>query len=178
MSKSDNYPPALTAQEVESIQTLYRAFTEKNSSLVDLACAPEWQDIPPAPGQAAGPDGLKELMPMFFRCFPDLKIVVHEIVGSHERAGVRASLVGTHLGEILGVPPSGQKVKIALHEAADAPSMKEHLQLMNFRREKQQGFKIPIPLGLVNLIGMENGSLFLDSSSKLTGTVTLSVFSF
>jgi steroid delta-isomerase-like uncharacterized protein len=116
MSKSDNCPPALTAQEVESIQTLYRASIEKNSSLVDLACAPEWQDIPLAPGQAPGPDGLKELMPMFFRCFPDLKIVVHEIVGSHERAGVRASLVGTHLGEILGVPPSGQKVEIALHE--------------------------------------------------------------
>ena len=114
-----NHPaqvPALSVEELHAIATLYRAFTDKNPDLLDEACAPDWQDIPLAPGQEPGPSGLKEMLPMFFHAFPDLKIVVHEIVGSAGRAGVRASITGTHLGDIFGVPPTGQVVDVALHE--------------------------------------------------------------
>lgn len=45
-----------------------------------------------------------------------MKIVIHEIVGSAGGAGVRARIVGTHAGEIFGVPPTGKSVEIALHE--------------------------------------------------------------
>jgi predicted ester cyclase len=108
--------PSLTREEIRSLETLYRAFTDKNLDLLDEACAPDWQDIPLAPGQGPGPDGLKKLVPEFLKAFPDLKIVVHEIVGSAGREGVRASITGTHLGEIFGVKPSGKFVDIALHE--------------------------------------------------------------
>ncbi len=108
--------PALSGEELQAIETLYRAFTDKNPDLLDEACALDWQDIPLSPGQGPGPGGLKQMLPMFFRAFPDLKVVVHEIVGSAGRAGVRASITGTHLGEIFGVPPTGQAVDVALHE--------------------------------------------------------------
>jgi predicted ester cyclase len=108
--------PALTEQEIHSIETLYRAFTDKNPDLLDEACTPDWQDIPLLPGQGPGPEGLKDLIPMFLAAFPDLKIVVHEIVGSAGHAGVRASIAGTHLGEIFGVAATGKQVDIALHE--------------------------------------------------------------
>ena len=107
---------ALFPAEVRAIETLYRAFTDKNPDLLDEACVPEWQDIPLAPGQGPGPGGLKAMLPMFFRAFPDLKIVVHEIVGSDGRAGVRASITGTHQGETFGVQPTGKPVEVALHE--------------------------------------------------------------
>jgi hypothetical protein len=106
--QSISHNPALSAEEIRSIETLYRAFTENNPDLLDEACTPDWQDIPLLPGQGSGPDGLKKLMPMFLNAFPDLKIVVHEIVGSEGRAGVRASIVGTHSGEILeSLQPEG-----------------------------------------------------------------------
>ena len=108
--------PALSGEELQAIAILYRAFTDKNPGLLDEACAPDWQDIPLGPGQGPGPDGLKAMLPMFFQAFPDLKIGVHEIVGSAGRAGVRASITGTHRGEIFGVPPTGQAVDVALHE--------------------------------------------------------------
>ena len=108
--------PALSPEEIRSLETMYRAFNENNPDLLDEACAPDWQDIPMVPGQGPGPDGLKQLIPGFLKAFPDLKIVVHELIGSAGRAGVRASLVGTHLGEIHGVKPTGQPVEIALHE--------------------------------------------------------------
>jgi predicted ester cyclase len=114
--QSISHSPALSAEEIRSIETLYRAFTESNPNLLDEACTPDWQDIPLLPGQGPGPDGLKKLMPMFLNAFPDLKIVVHEIVGSEGRAGVRASIVGTHSGEIFGVAPTGRAVEVALHE--------------------------------------------------------------
>ena len=108
--------PALSSEEIRAIETLYRAFSENNPDLLDEACTPDWQDIPLLPGQGPGPGGLKQIIPMFLRTFPDLKIVVHEIVGSAGRAGVRASIVGTHLGEVHGVKPTGKRVDMALHE--------------------------------------------------------------
>lgn len=107
---------ALTEQEMKAIENLYRAFTDKNPDLLDLACSPDWQDIPLLPGQGPGPQGLKDLIPGFLKAFPDMRIDIHEIVGAAGRAGVRASIVGTHLGEIFGVQPSGQVVNVPLHE--------------------------------------------------------------
>lgn len=115
MTQASQVSP-LSNAEIHAIETLYRAFSEKNPDLLDEACAPDWQDIPLAPGQGPGPDGLKKLIPGFLKAFPDLKIVVHEIVGSAGRAGVRASITGTHLGEIFGIKPTGKFVDVALHE--------------------------------------------------------------
>ena len=100
----------LSEQELYSIQTFYRAFTDHNPDLLDQVCAPNWQDIPLAPGQGSGPNGLKgQITSVFLSAFPDLKIVVHEIFGSPGRAGVRASITGTHLGEVMGVAPTARR---------------------------------------------------------------------
>ena len=109
-------PSALFTEETHAIETMYRAFNENRPELLNEACAPDWQDIPMVPGQEPGPDGLKKLIPGFLQAFPDLQIVVHDVIASGSRVGVRASLVGTHRGEIHGVPPTGRKVDVALHE--------------------------------------------------------------
>ncbi len=107
---------SLSEQEVQTIEKLYRAFDDKNPDLLDEVLVPDWQDIPLVPGQVAGPQGLKDQFPMLFQAFPDLKIVIHEIVGAAGHAGVRASITGTHLGGIFGVAPTGQSVDVAIHE--------------------------------------------------------------
>lgn len=106
----------LSADEKRSIETLYRAFSEQNPDLLDEACWPDWQDIPLAPGQEPGTAGFKKLMPYFFAALPDLKIEVDEIIGCSGRAGVRARMVGTHLGELFGVPASHRRLEIRLYE--------------------------------------------------------------
>ena len=107
----------LTDEEVQSLTTFYQAFTDKNPDLLDQVCTPDWQDIPLVPGQVPGPNGLKDqITSVYLKAFPDLQIVIHEIIGSPGRAGVRASITGTHLGEVHGVAPTGQHVDIALHE--------------------------------------------------------------
>ncbi len=107
----------LSKVELQSIMGFYQAFSDHTPEVFDEVCAPDWQDIPLGPGQGPGPAGLKEVLSkVFLPAFPDLKIVVHEIVGSPGRAGVRAAITGTHLGEVMGVAPTGKTVTMALHE--------------------------------------------------------------
>lgn len=107
---------ALTVAQKQSLETFYRAFSDKDPNLLDEAVTPDWQDIPLAPGQDLGSEGMKPLMPMFFTAFPDLQIIIDEIIAQPDRAGVRARMVATHQGEIFGLQPTGKPVSIALHE--------------------------------------------------------------
>ena len=61
----------LSKAEIRSIHLFYQAFTDKNSDFLFEAVSPDWQDIPLGPGQGPGPEGLKALLPGFFKAFPD-----------------------------------------------------------------------------------------------------------
>lgn len=102
--------------EQRSIETLYRAFSEKNPDLLDQAVTPDWQDIPLVPGQGPGPEGLKPVIGAFIAAFPDIQITIKEIIGAPGRAAVRALITGTHKGEWFGVAPTNRQVSVAIHE--------------------------------------------------------------
>lgn len=107
---------ALTVAQKRSLETFYRAFSDKNPSLLNEAVTSDWQDIPLAPGQGAGPEGLKPLMQMFFTALPDVRIIIDDVIAQPDHAAVRARMIGTHQGEIFGLQPTGKPVLIALHE--------------------------------------------------------------
>ncbi|MBN3723906.1 ester cyclase [Burkholderia sp. Ac-20379] len=102
--------------ERRAVETLYRAFSEKNPDLVDAVLAPEWDDIPLAPGQGAGPEGIKPIIRSFGEAFPDVKIVIHDMIQVPGKIGVRAEITGTHQGELFGIPATGKPVSFRLHE--------------------------------------------------------------
>ncbi|TVT40527.1 ester cyclase [Hymenobacter setariae] len=106
----------LSAAELQAVQLLYQAFSDNNPDLVDQAVTPTWQDIPLGPGQATGPDGIKPIIAQFRRAFPDLTIVIHELIGSAGRAAVRAEIRGTHQGEWFGIAATNRPISLALHE--------------------------------------------------------------
>lgn len=107
---------ALTAEERSTIETFYSAWKKKQPQLLDEVCTPDWKDIPLAPGQAEGPKGLQDIITYFAETFPDVEIIIHEIFGTHERAGVRAEIAFTHNSVLFGIPATNKKVSIALHE--------------------------------------------------------------
>lgn len=102
--------------ELAAVQTLYRAFSERNPDLVDAVLAPEWDDIPLAPGQGAGPAGIKPIIRMLAAAFPDVHIAIHDTVQQPGKVAVRAEIGGTHLGELFGIAPTGKQVSFRLHE--------------------------------------------------------------
>lgn len=112
-----NLDPAerLTTERL-AVETLYRAFSEKNPDLVDAVLAPQWDDIPLAPGQGPGPDGIKPIIRSFGQAFPDVHITIHDMIQVPGQIGVRAEISGTHQGEFFGIAPTGRKVSFRLHE--------------------------------------------------------------
>jgi predicted ester cyclase len=102
--------------ERRAVETFYQAFSNKNPDLVDEVLAPSWDDIPLAPGQGAGPEGIKPIIQSVALAFPDIQITVHDMIQEPGRIGVRAEISGTHQGEIFGIAPTGKKVSFRLHE--------------------------------------------------------------
>jgi predicted ester cyclase len=99
-----------------AVETLYRAFSEQNPDLVDTVLAPDWEDIPLGPGQGPGPEGIKPIIQSFGEAFPDVRIVIHDLIQVPGRIAVRAEISGTHRGELFGIAPTGKHVSFRLHE--------------------------------------------------------------
>jgi steroid delta-isomerase-like uncharacterized protein len=99
-----------------AVETLYRAFNDKNPDLVDAVLAPDWDDIPLAPGQQPGPEGIKAIIREFVAAFPDVRITIHDVVQEPGKVAVRAEITGTHQGTLFGIAPTGKHVSFRLHE--------------------------------------------------------------
>lgn len=99
-----------------AVETLYRAFTDKNPLLLESALTPDWRDIPLAPGQGPGSEGFKPLLAGFIAAFPDINIVIHDMLQEPGKIAVRAEITGTHQGEFMGNAATGRRISVRLHE--------------------------------------------------------------
>lgn len=106
----------LSADERRAVETLYRAFNAADPDLLDAAVTAGWQDIPLAPHQKPGCDGMKPLIREFAAAFPDLEVTLFEIIGQSGRIAVRGLLSGTHRGEWLGIAPTGRPFQMPIHD--------------------------------------------------------------
>jgi predicted ester cyclase len=103
-----------------TVETFYRAFAGEPDLLAGVV-TPEWEDIPRGPGQAPGPDGVRPTIEMIGTALSGATITVHDLVDGRGpdgdgRIAVRAELRGTHVGALLGVPPTDREVSIPMHE--------------------------------------------------------------
>ena len=101
----------ISAPPRTTIETFYRAFSGE-PDLLDQVVTADWQDIPLAPGQAPGPEGIKPMILAFKQAFPDLAITVHEFIQDAGRIGVRAEITGTHTGDWFGVAATSRAISI------------------------------------------------------------------
>ena len=100
----------------------YDAFNGHDLDALDEIVADAYVDHNPGPGQAPGRDGLKQVFMLFQAAFPDLQIVVDNLVAEGERVSSRQTARGTHSGEFLGLLPTGKHVTyIAMDEHRVAP---------------------------------------------------------
>jgi len=61
----------------------------------------------------SGPEGDRHVVNLYHGAFPDAQITVEEQIAEGDRVVTRWSGRGTHQGELLGVPPSGNRVELS-----------------------------------------------------------------
>ena len=77
---------ALSPAQRQSLEHFYGALGTQDVDLVDQALTSDWEDIPLAPGQAAGPEGVKLIFRMLISAFPDLSAEITEVLAEAGRA--------------------------------------------------------------------------------------------
>jgi steroid delta-isomerase-like uncharacterized protein len=85
-----------------------------NIDAIDELCSPEFVNHSAPPGVPSNCDGVKLVTAMFRQAFPDSYFTVEEMVAEGDKVATRKTFHGTHQGEFMGIPPTGQQVSIGL----------------------------------------------------------------
>jgi steroid delta-isomerase-like uncharacterized protein len=99
----------------EDNKALVREFFEEawgngNMAAVDEFMAADYVEHPRPSTLPPGTEGLKQLIDAYRTAFPDLKMTLEHIFAEGEMVAFRWSVSGTHMGDWLGVPPTGNHV--------------------------------------------------------------------
>ncbi len=78
-------------------------------SVIDEFVATDLVDHTAPPHLQHGNQSLKQLALIWRQAFPDLEITVHDILAEGDLVVIAWSGGGTHLGDLMGIPPTGQK---------------------------------------------------------------------
>ncbi len=66
-----------------------------------------------APPNANGADGMWHTFNTILRpAFPDLVVEIYDQLAEGDKVTTRKAIVGTHTGSLMGIPPTGKKIKI------------------------------------------------------------------
>ena len=103
--------------ECQEIREVGRRFVDEvlnkqNLAAADELVAEDYVELDPLPGQEQGREGLKQILAMFFAAFPDLRWTVEEDAVEREKLWSRFTWRGTHRGDFLGIPATGNQVEV------------------------------------------------------------------
>lgn len=97
----------------ENKKAVRRVFEEVmnkgNLQAVDELVADNYRVTDP-PGIPPGKEGFRALVNMYRGAAPDLKMTIEDLIAEGDQAAVRWVATGTMTGEMMGMPPTGQRV--------------------------------------------------------------------
>src|SRR5215211_3542942 len=99
----------VSAEENEALVRRYfeEAWVKRNLAAVDELMVPNYVEHQIPDGRLTSRHSLKQLLAMYYKAFPDMKSVLHDILAQGDRVTHRWSVSATHLGDWLGIPPTG-----------------------------------------------------------------------
>lgn len=84
-----------------------------NLSLADQLHTTDFRDHDPAsPWVEPGPGGMKKKVVAYRSAFPDLHFTMDEVLSAGDHVVTHWRCKGTHLGEVLGLAPTGKTIEI------------------------------------------------------------------
>src|SRR5712664_2389378 len=97
---------------IQEIHNFFISECQENgkAELVDEFFTEDYIQHTPDPGQATDRSGARQSTVDFKQAIPDMKVeIVEQVVGGDKIANYKI-FSGTHTGEGLGIPPTGEKV--------------------------------------------------------------------
>ena len=95
---------ALVRRQLEEV------FNKHNPGAVDQFFGPDYVNHSALPGMPNDRDGLKASVSGFLSAFPDLKVTSDFQVAEGDKVVMRYTAIGTHTGELMGMPATGKRV--------------------------------------------------------------------
>jgi steroid delta-isomerase-like uncharacterized protein len=84
-----------------------------NSDLVEEIYASDFVGHDPTmPEDLRGVEGAREFYSMYLGAFPDAEVTIEDQLAEGDKVVTRWTGRGTHQGELMGVPPSGNRVEV------------------------------------------------------------------
>jgi predicted ester cyclase len=105
----------------------------------------EHEDLP---GLEPGKDGVKQMFRMYRAAFPDLRLEAEDVLANGDTVVARARATGTHQGEFMGLPPTGNRIDVPLIDIirfGDDGLAVEHWGVLDALGMMQQLGAIPAP---------------------------------
>ncbi len=108
----------MPAEENRSV--IRRAYEElwngRKVDVVDELVTEDFLNHAAPPGRQRGRQGLKDVVRMFEGAFPDFRYEVEDVIAEGEKVAVRDIFRGTHQGDFMGIPATGNRVTMeAIH---------------------------------------------------------------
>jgi steroid delta-isomerase-like uncharacterized protein len=115
--------------------------------VIDDLVSPDFVDHSAWPGIPASREGVRQIFGMFHAALANLEVIIHDQIAEDDRVVTRKTLRGTHQGDFLGVPPSGNVLTI---EVIDILRLKDgritdHWNLVDQHGLLQQLGLVPTP---------------------------------
>ena len=105
---------AIEARNIEVIKSAIAAVDKGDLEVFQTCLAPEFKLY--APSNSAAPvsrDEYLAMVKMMTTAIPDMVHNVTELLAVQDRVVVRVFIQGTHLAELQGIPPTGNKVSVS-----------------------------------------------------------------
>jgi steroid delta-isomerase-like uncharacterized protein len=125
-----------------------RAINQRDDAVFEELIADSYVNYD-MPMPESGPAGLRALMGAFFAAFPDMRIVIEQTMGDGDLVCTRGYFEGTHDGEFMGVPATGNTVNVKyidIWRLADGKAVENWVRLDMLGLMQQIG-AIPAPQG-------------------------------
>jgi steroid delta-isomerase-like uncharacterized protein len=106
-----------TDMSIEENKAIARRWSEElwsrgSLDVADEIVAPEYvRHDPGAPFPAHGPEGVKRLVTMLHAMFPDIEIVVEDVIAAEDKVVTRYTSIATDTEGFMGRPPTGKVIR-------------------------------------------------------------------
>jgi steroid delta-isomerase-like uncharacterized protein len=122
-------------------------FNQGNLDLVDGLVASEFVNRTAPPGTPPGPEAVKRLVTMLRNAFPDHHTSIEDMLAEGDKVTMRATYSGTHEGDFMGIPPTGERFvqnQVHIMRFADGKVV-EHWGVRDDLGQMQQLGLVPAP---------------------------------